>query len=515
MSAHALTRFWAIAIPLLAAVHPLRAQDTIRAVRIETRPVFDSADANSWFFHTLNLLHVTTRQFVVEEELTVHPGSPYDSAALAESTRNLRALGIFRDVAIDTVDSAGSLVVRVDTHDAWTTNPTIHLQTSGTEATVGGGISERNFLGTNTLLSGEYTRNPDRSVLALEAAHPRLIARTVGVDVTFQGRSDGTIVEPTLSAPFFSLTTPAGGSLAGQAIDARVLQFVGGDPTPAREVRQRSDALVADGAAKISASDAGYLRVGLTGQLRWDGFRPESATGPFPRSLAAAIGPYVEYRRVHYLTTRGYEAYGRDEDVDLGLTARVGVAAGGGIGPSASITAGTRIPRGFVLANASADGKFTSAGLDSGAVIGGVTAVFQGGTRHLGVIHADGGLRSRPYPGEEFDLGLGYGARAYPIHAFTGDRTYITSAEYRYIVVPDALGLEAVGVAAFVDHAGAWYAGSPVRSGTDVGVGLRFGALRSPTGGMIRIDLAYRAATDVDRAQWVLAVGKGFAFNVR
>ena len=81
-------------------------------------------------FNLLNHVHVTTRSFVIHEEMTVSPGDPLDSAALAESARNLRALGIFRSVAIDTVRAPDGLDVRVDTHDAWTTNPTIKLQTS-------------------------------------------------------------------------------------------------------------------------------------------------------------------------------------------------------------------------------------------------------------------------------------------------------------------------------------------------------------------------------------------------
>jgi hypothetical protein len=34
------------------------------------------------------------------------------------------------------------------------------------------------------------------------------------------------------------------------------------------------------------------------------------------------------------------------------------------------------------------------------------------------------------YPIEEFDLGLTFSPRANPIHAFTGDRAFFTSAEY-------------------------------------------------------------------------------------
>jgi hypothetical protein len=49
--------------------------------------------------------------------------------------------------------------------------------------------------------------------------------------------------------------------------------------------------------------------------------------------------------------------------------------------------------------------------------------------------------------------------------------------------------------------------------GWDAGVGLRVGASRSSDTPALRFDLARRFANDVERAAWVLSVGKGFAFS--
>jgi hypothetical protein len=68
-------------------------------------------------------------------------------------------------------------------------------------------------------------------------------------------------------------------------------------------------------------------------------------------------------------------------------------------------------------------------------------------------------------------------------------------------------------VAGFVDHGGAWYAGSPRRLGWDAGVGLRLGPNRSTATDALRLDLARRFANEVENAAWVLTVGKGFAFS--
>jgi hypothetical protein len=203
------------------------------------------------------------------------------------------------------------------------------------------------------------------------------------------------------------------------------------------------------------------------------------------------------------------------------MTLRVGLHAApklfgyarDGLGPEVGGRIGARLPGGFAYLDALADGVYTSAGLDSGSVQLGGTVVLQPGSRHVAVLHLEGGWLKNPVPGEEFDLGLGSGPRAFGSHAFTGDRSIFGSAEYRYTVVEDLAGLVGLGVAGFVDHGGAWYAGSPRRVGWDAGVGLRVGASRSSDTPALRFDLARRFANDVEKAAWVLSVGKGFAFT--
>jgi hemolysin activation/secretion protein len=174
---------------------------------------------------------------------------------------------------------------------------------------------------------------------------------------------------------------------------------------------------------------------------------------------------------------------------------------------------GASLPGGFAYVDAAANGLLTSAGLDSGAVQLAGTVVLQPGPRHVAVLHVEGGWLEDPVPGEEFDLGLGSGPRAFASHAFTGDRSIFGTVEYRYTIVDDLWGLLGLGIAGFVDHGGAWYSGERRRVGWDAGVGLRLGASRSTDTPALRFDLAHRFANDVEPAGWVLTVGKGFAFT--
>jgi hypothetical protein len=82
------------------------------------------------------------------------------------------------------------------------------------------------------------------------------------------------------------------------------------------------------------------------------------------------------------------------------------------------------------------------------------------------------------------------------------------------VVIPNLKDLVGIGVAAFGDYGGAWYAGSPRRSGTDFGVGVRVGSSRFPSAnGAARLDLAYRLSNDREPAGWVIALGSGFVFD--
>ena len=134
----------------------------IRTIELRRQDVFAPAEANSFIPRLANDLHFTTRASVIRRELLFRAGQPYDSAAVAETARNLRSLGVFREVAIDTIRSDSGLVVRVTTSDGWSTRPITNLNTAGSTWVPTIGLEELNFLGTATLVSVRYRIDPDR-----------------------------------------------------------------------------------------------------------------------------------------------------------------------------------------------------------------------------------------------------------------------------------------------------------------------------------------------------------------
>jgi hypothetical protein len=492
----------------------------IRGVQLQRRDIFDPNE-RSWFAKLANGLHIVTRPAVIRRELLFAPGKPYDSALVAESERNLRGLGIFRRVQIDSVRTPDGLMLRVLAKDGWSTQADWRFRSTGGEVAFTIGLVENNLLGTASAAAVRYRKDPDRSTVAMSFRRPRLFAGAVGLGLSYENKSDGKSWGLSVDQPFFSLNSPHGFRFDAIRREERVLRFREG-LTLASDTLSRRYTLVRGSAAKaFRANSAGFLRAGLIGQVRRDDFLRQSATDPFPRNVTGAVGAYVVLNRARFIVTRGYAGFAREEDVDLGTTVRAGLVAApklfgydrDGIAPELGGRVGAVIPGGFAFLDAIANGLFTSAGLDSGSVQVAATAVFQPGPRHMAVIHADAGWLEDPVPGEEFDLGLGSGPRAFGSHAFTGDRSVFLSAEYRFTVADDLFRMVGLGIAAFVDHGGAWYAGSRRRTGWDAGVGLRLGASRSSDTDALRFDLARRFANDVDRGGWVVTVGKGFAFS--
>jgi hypothetical protein len=493
---------------------------TIRAIVVERSEVFDSVETRSfWGFGLVNALHAKTRPYVVRRELLFAVGEPFDTARVNESARNLRALSIFRDVEIDTVTTDSGLAVRVRTTDGWTTNLGFGIRTSGRQRVINAFVQEINLLGTRTVATLGFEDDPDRSTVIVGFDTPRLVASRIGIGASYSRRSDGHSAAAGVRYPFFNLSSRAGGSLNWALFDGRVLRYEGGF---LEDSARRELAVVrGDGAIALRASPRGYVRVGLTGQVRRDDFGPEGGTAELPRTVTVAAGPYVAMRVPRYIQVRNYQSMGRVEDVDLGPAVRADVAFAprawgyerSGIGGRLGANVGLKIPTGFMQLGASGGGLRTSEGTDSSSVDAYSLAVAQPNDQHLFVAYAAGGRLNNPPFGVDYDLGLGYGVRAFPSHAFTGDRYYLVNGEYRWLVFPRVFGLFGLGAAGFVDHGGAWFRGADHRSGTDAGVGLRIGSIRSAASIVGRLDLAYRFESDVQRGGWIVSLGRGFAWQ--
>ncbi|MGQ0702755.1 MAG: hypothetical protein ACT4PM_06450 [Gemmatimonadales bacterium] len=492
----------------------------IRAVEVHRLNVFSPSEARSFLPRLANSLHYTTRAWVVERELLFAPGDRYDPGRAAETARNLRGVGVFRNVSVDSVRTDSGLIMRVTTADGWTTRPDFRFGSSGSSITYTLALEELNFLGTATAIGLRYRKSPDRSSIITTFRQSRLIGRTIGLTLQYYDLSDGGLVLGALSRPFFSFSDRMAWTLGGDVRDHRVLRFYDGEDV-ARDSLQRRFALGYGVLSRALRGDpAGYVRAGLTAQVRREDYAAEARPDTLGRTVTGSVGGFLQWRRARFLLSRGFTAFGREEDIDIGTSIAFGLNftpkafgySDDGIVPSLFFFTGFGDDRRFVHLFATGDLRLTSAGVDSGSVQLAATGFLVPAARHLAVLHASTGWMENPAPGAEFDLGLGIGPRAFRQHAFTGDRAFLTSAEYRFTLTDEAFKLAAVGLGAFVDYGGAWWDGSPRRTGWDFGLGLRFGPTRATNVRSTRLDLAYRVGNDAQPGGWVLVVGAGFAF---
>ena len=493
----------------------------LRRVELLRNDIFDDDDTVTWWRTLANRLHVRTRQRVLERELLLKPGDLLDSARAAETARNLRRLQLFRDVTVDT--SADGRVLRVTTYDGWTTRPYVNFRSTGGQRLFSVGLIETNFLGLATALDIRYQQDPDRSLLRFAFSAPRLISNRVSTNAFYNRFSDGHSVGAAIEMPYFSLSSRNAARIGFVDFDGRVLRFRNGNPRPADSLSRRFT--LASGAVShaLHATPRGYLRLATEVQVRRDDFVPRrDIPAAVPRTTTAAINGYMDVSRADYLVARNFRMMGQPEDVDLSTTMRLGIALApaalgydrSGVGPILSAQTGLRLPNGFAVLAGRVSGLASAGAIDSGTATIGATVVLQPTTRQVLVAHSSLGYDRNPFPGEEFDLGFTRGPRAFPIHAFTGDRQRFSMLEYRWTALPSIAGAFAVGLAAFAETGGAWFSGSTPRDGSDAGIGLRLAPLRAPANvGSTRIDLVRRFATDRERAGWVVVLGVGFPFD--
>jgi hypothetical protein len=142
------------------ALDPRASGDTLRAVELDRRDIFDP-DERGWVARVGNALHVQTRAATIRREILFKSGEVFDSARVAESERNLRALGVFRRVRIDTVRTDSGLVARVLTKDGWSTKADWRFRSTGGQVAFTIGLVEDNLLGTAS--SGSSMAPPRRA----------------------------------------------------------------------------------------------------------------------------------------------------------------------------------------------------------------------------------------------------------------------------------------------------------------------------------------------------------------
>lgn len=536
--------------PAAASDAPAVRDTTLRVgtVRLESHDIFSENEIaratglNRSLRRAMNALHVNTRPWVIKQELLFAQDDVFDPRKLAESARNLRSLGILNRIEIAPQDTAsdGRVGVVVRSHEVWTLGMGFNFALASSGALRWNlSLTERNLLGRGLVLQGVIGDDLDARYGGVYLRQRRFLRTPVTFEVNYADRQDGFDRWVRLSAPFRAEAQTWGFSLLALERRYRARWYLS-NAGPAGERSERwtslyaslpiqSSMLDAEVVRRVSSPDEGRIwRLGFgmrilemdhdlgdglftlsDGRRESLGFLAEPGQ-PLGRDRGTEVWPHLilasQGRR--WIQTRFLMRYGNLEDVPLGALWELRIGpAGRSVGSTTGSRDRLRMTLGlnnwfrtgesFWLQRLSAFAYLADAADRSHKV-----EVLAGSFLRLGsserpftvksFVEAIHGDRLR---GDQASvLGLDRGLRTLDIDGMAGDRLLRWSTELGRTLPWVVLDIVQLGW-------GVTYSGGLARwrdedrdlSGArhELGVGLRFGSIRSGTSDVARLDLTF------------------------
>ncbi|HEY6066321.1 MAG TPA: POTRA domain-containing protein, partial [Thermoanaerobaculia bacterium] len=500
---------------LLGAAVLLPAQEgppRIHEIRIVSENVFQDAET-SLLARVADGLHGVTRDQVVRRELLFAEGDTLDARKLAETERNLRALGLFRHVEIRTTPVGnGEVDVLVQTRDSWTTEISGSLGRAGGQGHYGVSLEEKNLFGFGKKFSLAAAEKPDRSTREIAYADPQFLGRRVALELLYGNNSDGDRRHLSLEGGFRSLDSPMGAKLLFDDGSRQTRLYANGSEVARFGMDTRSWELSAgkrltpEGSRPVARIFAGYRREETTfGPVRRGG---DDFVLPDERRFGFFFAR-LELARPEFFVQHDVAYFLRDEDFDLGdaFSLEVGYSpsvldAQEAVGASLQWATARKLPGGFVIGTLGARTRARGSSFENTLAEGDLYAVWRSSENSSNTLLARAALSVGNRLDREVQLQAdgANGLRAYRLHAFAGDRRVILNFEDRVRLTPELLHLIVLGAAVFVDAGYAWPPGTPMRLSdlrADAGVGLRIGLPRASRHALFRFDIAYALRPDL------------------
>jgi outer membrane protein assembly factor BamA len=499
----------------------------IRSIYLDQRDIFDETvrSENKPLYRLVNKLHISTKERVIRDELLFQEGDPYDRDLAKESERNLRRGLRLRKVKIKTIPvDERTLDLNVETHETWTTEPTISLQGVGGELSGKIGLRERNFLGYGKQVTYFYRQN--EGVISRTFAYDdrNVLGTRLRFDSDYQDSEDGLIKSASLARPFYSSVTQWSASVAGLDQDMETRIYEAGRETS--RFRNQAQDFKVNAGLSLGSTPLDIRRAGL-------GYRFLDQTVSQASPVQARIldktyhvfqtGLYLE--NVNFLTVDHINLYDREEDFNLGPVFSVtpGFSRNRWVRGAENANfvewdtvVGKRMgPSRFALWTFKGKGRFEENNWRDTRPRLDYRYYDHYSPRQTAAVHFQAETILRPAPGAQLVLGGNTGLRGYPLNQLTGNKLLLANLEHRLFLIPDILKLLGLGTAAFVDVGGVWEEGKKVdlrNTRMNVGGGLRFHISRSSLGHVLRLDVAYaiKNIEGVDRT--VITFGSDQAF---
>jgi len=509
-----------------ARVDPAPAGKTIGRIIVVNQDVFSKRD---WYFQLFNIFHRTTRGYIIERELLLKTGQPWDQALVEESTRNIqnpqslvisgRTLGVPElssvVVLLPVVSPIpGQVDLLVVTRDVWSLRFNTAFEYQGnTLSLLETSLSENNLFGWRKFLAarfnldqGTYNYGPD--YFDPNIAGTRLVLRASALFYNSRetGHYEGDSEIVSLHYPLYALATKWGGGVdvihsntVFRGFRGNSIRLVDLSGTPDVEMlpyAYRRHVLVVDssavrswGSAVIQRVTAGYLVDG-----RSSGVLPDFPADPLTAQAFLAqwapiteqrSEPYLRYEMFtpRYLVIRDLSTFDLRENRRLGPTVRARISEGlPELGAdfralSIALLAGYAIAPGGGYMSLEASGAARRLH-DGGRWIDqvGNLTVFAASPiiGRLFRIVAGGRINSERADTQNtpFTVGGANGLRGYQINEFIGTTAMVAHIELRSMAV--AIWSQRIGGVVFYDVGDAAPSFADLDLHNDVGLGVRW-----------------------------------------
>ncbi len=503
----------------------------ITKIVIKVNNVFDLSkpDENNWLGRAANFVHITTRRSVIRQIILFAPGDTVDARVIHESERLLRKLPFVRDADIvPGVSSGGVVTARVMVRDAWSIEGGITLHHAGGQNSWRVRADEKNFLGLGKQLLVSRDKNHERTTNEFAYGDPQLFGSRWTLLADYRDMSDGTGTIFRIRRPFYSLDTPWAVTFSASRTQFHETLYNEGHAVydfPSiienvnayagfayrREVRSSlrlglEFRATTDSYGKLVTYRRGFLPEPLLAKRRYRGFLL-----------------HWQFLQDRYSTFENLASIDRVEDFNLGWN--LNVAAGYFLESLGSIEnasyAEVALNKGFAagkyglfLWNLKSHGRRNGGRFEDLLAQTQLSYYDQRFAYQTLAFNLNLAAGNRLDPEEMLYLGGDEGLRGYTNHFQAGDRKWLLSIEDRVVTPWSLWGLVRVGFAGFADVGAVrdFRTGRMSRTYADVGVGLRFGNLRSAFGHIIFLGVAVPLVKEPGVDKYQIVVGNVVRF---
>jgi hypothetical protein len=521
---------WMVAAAGLApgaggAPAPLR----IGTVTIHATSLFSEQEAaQGGIYRLVNRLHRPTRPELIRSFLLFHEGDPYNPLRVTETERNLRNLDFLAIAEITAAPPHDGVVdLAVNTQDAWRTNPAADFAHVKGVTTYDFDLTQKNFFGTGSDVTYTLTRDTERYLRSFEFSTPALFAPYWTTDLLVSRNSDGGERKLAFSRPFFSFANRWLFDFSADRLVQTKHLYDLAETTAG--FRQRHRDLDFDLTYAIDASERHSRRLLVGLDLLYDRFRQAqgepAAPLPLERNFRFFFVGY-QYVANDFIKLAYVNQDLRVEDFNLGseLMARLGASQRSldpGDHTARLVVQGSRGWRlggeSFLLSHLSYETRREDRRLANEIAGANLLYVLRLPARWLQTLVVRADYRRGIHLDRDVQFiadGLD-GLRAYPVHAYGGDKRLLVNVEQRLFLGRELLQVFAPGAVVFFDAGAAPPPGKPLSFASlksDAGAGLRFAIARAQ-GLVVRLDWAYQLNRDpFGHRGFVLSAGSSQAF---